>query len=460
MKENPEILVMMVSYRDVHLPDTVESLRAAALHPERLRFVICLQDRDPRIREFLSARDDCRVIEVDPEEHISLGSAFNLLREQLVSDDELVLYTEPHMHAVPGWDEYYVCQLRALDERAVISNYAFTFEYDEALPDQPVPGCSISVAGIRGNDHLEISIGRPVTGPNALRGCCVIGNNVFGPATFLRDCPMDPHMYMNLTETYLSLQLFTHGYNVYHTPKQYLFHYFATDTSNKAGDPVRSAARRSMQELDWKLGFPRFKRYLGITDDTNAAVDLGSHVPGTARSVRDFERFAGVDFRNRRLSRDALRGVYPSREPARLDDDALKYYLYAPLPRREEARDRLRALLELLRGEKALYIYGTGKASALVRELLSYLKIEVRGFAVRERSDEPLPVSPVFDLDELAEDEALILIAVRSRLPEAARIEQAPSGRRALKLDPVTMSSLLRLLVLEGTPDRAAPEED
>ena len=126
MTDRDSILVMMVSYRDVHLPDTIESLQAAAVLPERLRFLICLQDRDPRIREFLSARDDCRVIEVDPEEHISLGSAFNLLREQLDSGEELVLYTEPHMHAVSGWDEYYISQLRSLDERAVISNYAYT----------------------------------------------------------------------------------------------------------------------------------------------------------------------------------------------------------------------------------------------------------------------------------------------------------------------------------------------
>ena len=453
MNESPAIAVMIVSYKDVHLPETIESLRSAAVHPEKLRFVICLQDRDPGVRAYLSAQNDCRVIEVDPEEHISLGCAFNLLGEQPVSDGELVLYTEPHMHAVPGWDEYYVQQLRSLGEGAVISNYALTFEYDGPLPDKPAHGYSISVAGIRGNDHLEIALGRPVTGSRPIRGCCVIGNNVFGPASFLRDCPMDPHMYMNLAETYLSLQLFTHGYDVYHTPKQYLFHYFATDSSTKPGDPVRSAARREMQDKDWKLGYPRFKRYLGIVDETNETIELGAHVPGTARSVRDFERFAGVDFRTRCLSRDAIRGVYPSREEARLDELALKYYRAAPQPCDRGARERRKILLELLGREEAVYIYRTGRAAALLRELLAMQHVDVRGFAdigKAEKSDQEIPV---YDLDAISADDPLILIVVKTPLHEVLRVERTPSGQRVLRIDPKVMNSLIRELDREeGEP--------
>ncbi len=445
MKDSPNIAVMTVSYKDVHLPDTVESLRSAAVHPERLRFVICLQDKDPGIRGFLSKRDDCRVIEVDPEEHISLGSAFNLLREQPVTDGELVLYTEPHMHAVYGWDEYYVRQLRRLGERAVISNYAHTFAYGALLPDKPAPGCSTAVAGIRGNDHLEIAMGGQVLGPDALRGCCAIGNNVFGPASFLRDCPMDVHMYMNLAETYLSLQLFTHGYDVYHTPEQYLFHYFATDDSTRPGDPVRSAARRDMQEKDWKLGFPRFKRYLGIVDETNETLDPGPYLPGTERSVQEFERFAGIEFRRRFLSFDAIRGIYPAREPARLDDLALKYYRYLPEPGGKGALGR-RLLLKLLQRERTICICDTGRASSFVRELLSSLDIEVRGFVVSGKADGSLPVSPVYTLDDIADDDPLILIAVRSCLSEAPHVERTPSGLRFLRLDPTVVNSLIRLL--------------
>ncbi len=461
MKNSPGITVMMVSYKDVHLPDTIESLRSAAVRPERLRFLICLQDRDPGIRAYLSAHSDCRMIEVDPDERISLGSAFNLLGEQPVSDGELVLYTEPHMHAVHGWDEYYVRQINSLPRRSVISNYAHTFEYGLPLPESPAPGCSIAIGGIRDSDHLEIAIGRPVKGPEPLLGCCIIGNNVFGPASFLRDCTMDPHMYMNLAETYLSLQLFTHGYNVYHTPYQYLYHYFATDTSSKEGDPVRSAARRFMQERDLKLGFPRFKRYLGIIDETNEAVDLGSHIPGTARSVRDFERFAGIDFQNRRLSPDALYGVYPARQEAGLDDLALKYYRYALQPCENGSYLRLQVLQQLLQKEEKIYVYGTGQASALLRELLSYMNISVRGFAVFEKTGGPLPAGPVCCLSDIAEEDPLILIAVKGSLTEVIHIERTSAGRRVLRLDPLAVNSLIRSLgtFAEEHAGQASPEE-
>ncbi len=365
------------------------------------------------------------------------------------------------MHAVRGWDEYYVRQLSALGEHAVISNYAHTFEYGSPLPGAPAPGCSIAIGGIRGNDHLEIAIGRQVKGPKAIRGCCVIGNNVFGPASFLRDCPMDPHMYMNLAETYLSLQLFTHGYDVYHTPEQYLFHYFAADDSTKPGDPVRSAARRDMQDKDWKLGFPRFKRYLGIVDETNEALDPGSHIPGTMRSVRDFERFAGIDFRNRRLSPDALCGVYPAGREAGLDDLALKYYRFAPQSSDRRAGIPRRVPLELLQGEENIFVYGTGRASALLRELLSYRNINVRGFTVFEKTYEQVPAGPVFRLCDIAEEDPLILIAVRNLLNEAAGIERTPTGRRVLRLDPAMVNSLIRFTGMfeEKYVEQTSPED-
>ena len=164
------------------------------------------------------------------------------------------------------------------------------------------------------------------------------------------------------------------------------------------------------------------------------------------RSVREFERFAGIDFRNRRLSRDAIRGVYPAAETARLDDDALKYYRYRPQPCGKEAQERRSALLELLRREEAICIYGTGRASALVREVLSYQNIRVRGFAVLGKADGPVSVSPVFDLESIEKDDPLILIAVRNRLSEGICIHRTPSGQRVLRLDPVTMNSLLQPL--------------
>ena len=181
-------------------------------------------------------------------------------------------------------------------------------------------------------------------------------------------------------------------------------------------------------------------------DETNETLDLGPYIPGTARSVREFERFAGIDFQKRRLSRDALRGVYPAMEEARLDDDALKYYRYAPQPCDRGARERRRVLTELLQGEKALYIYGTGKASAFLRELLSYQRFEVRGFAVFGKTDEQDLTSPIFDLNGIAAEDPLILIAVRSCLAELLHVERTPSGLRVLRLDPLAVNSLLRLL--------------
>jgi hypothetical protein len=86
----------------------------------------------------------------------------------------------------------------------------------------------------------------------------------------------------------------------------------------------------------------------------------------------------------------------------------------------------------------------------LLRELLLYLNIDVRGFAVPGKADGPLTADPVFDLDAIAAEDPLILIAVRSPLPEALHVEQTPSGLRVLRLDPTVVNSLIRLLDWNG----------
>ena len=128
--------------------DTICSFKDNAVHPERVSFIICLQDDDPVIQEKLCTRDDCEVISVNPREHISLGSAYNLLREKCADrDEEYALFTEPHVYAVSGWDEYHIRELKRLGDRAVISNYLSGFSYDD-LPDTPERGCYIGVIGI------------------------------------------------------------------------------------------------------------------------------------------------------------------------------------------------------------------------------------------------------------------------------------------------------------------------
>ena len=454
------ILLLINSYRDPHLMDTIRSFKDNAVHPERLSFIICLQDDDPAIGAELCARGDCEVIPVDPREHISLGAAYNLLRARCAGrDEEYALFTEPHIYAVYGWDEYHVRELKRLGDRAVISNYLRDFSYDE-LPRTPERGCYIGVIGILENRHVHIQRGRPVTEAHSVRGCFVIENNVFGRLSYIRDCPIDPHMYLNTSETYLSLQLFTHGYDVYHTREMYLYHYYVAsfDLKKEAEDTERTSGGDYLRMMDTTEGGPRMRRYVGVIGEDNRDLDPGEYVPGTARTVYAFEQFAGIDFAVCKVSMAAVSGkLFNDRRPI-LDYLSLVRYYRERLPSDgdfmaliraggEELEQRRQAIIKTLKETaEGVYLYSDGKVSLFLRELLACDGVSVKGFIVPEKKADEREGVPVFTAEEIAGDSPLILVPVGEVSSTGARILKSARGWRVMRVDPNTFMILIMAL--------------
>lgn len=451
------ILILINSYRDPHLMDTIRFFKDNAVHPERVSFIICLQDDDPVIREKLCARDDCDVIYANPQEHISLGSAYNLLREKCAGrDEEYALFTEPHVYAVSGWDEYHIRELKRLGDRAVISNYLREFSYDD-LPVTPERGCCIGVIGILESRHVHIQAGRYITEHHSVRGCFVIENNVFGRLSYIRDCPIDPHMYLNISEAYLSLQLFTHGYDVYHTREMYLYHYYVTtsDSKKKTEDNERLSGGDYLRMMDATEGGPRMRKYLGLIGDDNRDLDLGEYVPGRARTVYAFEQFAGIDFATRKISKAAFSGNYLNDRRPVLDYLSLVLYYrerrasdedYKALIKLggEKLEQRRQAIVKTLKETAdGVYLYSDGKVSQFLRELLVYDGVLVKGYIVPEKKVDEREGVPVFVPDEIAEDRPLVLVPVRGASSTGTRILESERGWRVMRIDPDTVTILL-----------------
>lgn len=454
------ILILINSYRDPHLMDTIRFFKDNAVHPERISFIICLQDDDQVVHSELCARDDCEVISVDPQKHISLGSAYNLLREKCAGrDEEYALFTEPHVYAVSGWDEYHIRELKRLGDRAVISNYLREFSYDD-LPHTSERGCYIGVIGVLESRHVHIQPGRDITEPHSVRGCFVIENNVFGRLSYIRDCPIDPHMYLNISEAYLTLQLFTHGYDVYHTREMYLYHYYVTtsDPKKKAEDNERLSGGDYLRMMDATEGGPRMRKYLGLIGDDNRDLDLGEYVPGTARTVYAFEQLAGVDFATRRISKAAFSGNYLNDRRPVLDYLSLVLYYrerrasdedYKTLIRlgREKLEQRRQDIIKTLKETaEELYLYSDGKVSRFLRELLTYDGISVRGYIVPEKKDDEIEGVPVFAPEEIAGDMPLILVPVRNASSTGTKILESARGWRVMRVDPDTVTILMMVL--------------
>lgn len=305
-RKNKKILVMIPSYKDPYLTNTVLSFIGNADNPDRVHISICYQDDDMLTLHNLKTIKNCQVIHVPTKDAKGVGHAYHLL-EGTLTDEEYVLCTESHMYAVKGWDTYLTKLSDSLGDKAVISDWSNGFDVDK-VPTGTQRGLLTRIRGVGNDGRLLTAFGDIITSDKPIRGCAIIGQNVFGKACFIRDCKHDPDMLMSTSGTAYSLSLWTHGYDVYHSPLRYLYHYYSS--ASNAKDETRLKINEVRRKEEETLSAPRLKKYVGIIDNANVDIDLGEYAPGTARSIKAFEDFAGIDFKKQLISARAFFGYF------------------------------------------------------------------------------------------------------------------------------------------------------
>ena len=310
------ILVEIPSYLDDEIVPTVRSALAMAASPERVSFAVCLQGM-PGDERLLDGVPRTRMKFMDVSE--ARGSCLaRYLCQDLYSPEEkdFVLYTDSHMRFAYGWDVAELDQWRQASalsghNNVILSNYAA--DYTDLASDPPEsdrltamvkPGKYVGMSYYWHDEPTPIMwIGKP-TGtehpvPGAFTGCA----HVFAPAA-LDGIRFDPDMCFLGDEAAMAARWWTHGYDIYHPGFTHLFH-----MDKQAARPRQSGHRKSSEDpvpggaspRDRELA--RMKVLYGLSGDPGS---LGAFGPGTARSMRDYHRFAGIDLRGmtvRRFSR-------------------------------------------------------------------------------------------------------------------------------------------------------------
>ena len=291
--KNKTILIMIPSYKDPHLLQTVEFFKNNADYPERIHFAICYQDDDLETLEKLKQIPNCKITHIMPDQAQGIGYAHHLL-EKLLDDEDFIFQTDAHMCAVKGWDSFYIEEIQKLGKKTVISNYAHGFDYDN-IPTEPKNyGLTIRLNGITDIYHLLIAYGHYMQ--NApVKGYFTTACTIFGYSQVIKDCKHNPIFVRELDESMYTIMLYTHGYDIYHAHRQYIYHYYDNDRARipeKISDDIKKYV----------------EKFLGLRDDEN--IDLGEYAPGTERTVAAFEQCAGINFKKKLITKQAFLGNY------------------------------------------------------------------------------------------------------------------------------------------------------
>jgi len=311
------IFISIAAYRDPELLPTLQDCLAKARYPEALRFGICWQHADDEP----APPDDPRLCVQDVDWRDSRGACWARAEIMKLWDGEdYFLQLDSHHRFVPGWDTLLLSQAeRCGAAKPVLSTYASP--YDPRSPLGPGTPTQMDL------DYFSadgIPLFRPRELPDRddkrpLRARFVSAHFLFAPGSFVEEVPYDPELYFHGEEISLALRAFTHGYELFHPPEHVLWHEYTRAYRQKHWD---DHVRARGVAIEWHArdaaSRDRVRRFLQDPQ-------IGPFGCGTARSVADYEAYAGLSFRHR-AAQDATRDGEEPPNPAAPSDWATRLH--------------------------------------------------------------------------------------------------------------------------------------
>lgn len=303
-----KIFIQIASYRDNQLLPTIKDCITNAVHPENLVFCIAWQhNKEDQWDNLDEYKNDPRfkIIDIDYTESKGACWARNKI-QQLYDNEEYTLQLDSHHRFVPNWDSECITMYKQLKDKGyakpLLTSYLPSFNpetdpngrhdfpyelhFDRYTPD----GVIFFLPG-------NIDNFKTLTEPIPCR--FYSAHFCFTEGNFCKDVQHDPDYYFHGEEISIAVRAFTHGYDLFSPHKIIAFHEYTRRYRKKHWD----------DHNDWNKkdsgAYVRLRKLLGI-DGTVNDLDFGKYGLGTARSLKEYEQYAGIDFKTRGVQQYTL----------------------------------------------------------------------------------------------------------------------------------------------------------
>lgn len=324
------IFVNIACYRDPELLPTLRDMITRARSPHLLHIAICWQHADENVSFFTQAgmtlvntqspKDELTwhfrwqetQITVIPVHYFrSQGACWaRFIAEQYYAEETFSLQIDSHCRFTDHWDTHMVEMLDGLRDRSakpVLSTYPPAYD-PYAANEKKEQFLSRLIFREFSKEGLPMLSSTPLNAPSPIRGSYIAGGFIFADGSFVSDVANDPNIFFAGEEIAMAARAFTHGYDVY-TPHQILlWHFYGRQKANKVwGDHTQEAKSSGDIEMAWwerdAVSKKRIRTLFGLEEQP---VDLGPYGAGSIRSIYEFERLIGVDFKRRAVLPDVI----------------------------------------------------------------------------------------------------------------------------------------------------------
>lgn len=296
------IFIAIAAYRDADLARTVADCVAKARWPEELRFGICWQ----------YAPDDlappdvgvAKLRQIDVPWKKSQGACW--ARDQALSlyqGEDFLFQIDSHHRFVEHWDAILLSQIEASGEtKPLLTAYAQAFDPSGKLPTAGLPTMMLLKEFTEQGIPTFAQAARPEwRGGPPRRARFLSGHFIFTLGRFVQDVPYDPDLYFIGEEISMAVRAFTHGYSLLHPSEHVMWHEYSRKQRIMHWDDHQAGQRNS-------ASLNKVRQIL--TGDICGLDGLGS-----ARSLAEYENYAGMNFTSARASGGAYNGAEPRQAP-------------------------------------------------------------------------------------------------------------------------------------------------
>ena len=307
-KTENTIFIQIASYRDPQLLLTLKDCIKNAKYPENLRFGIAWQhdskDKWDNLGEY--AKDKrFKILERDYKKSKGVCWARNQV-QQLYNKEKYTMQLDSHHRFKKNWDDTLIKMLIGLQddghEKPLLTSYLPSFD-----PDND-PAARINVPWKMNFDRfipegavffIPASFDEWDNKKSPLPARFYSAHFAFTLGIFCKEVQHDPNYYFHGEEISVAVRAFTHGYDLFHPNKVICWHEYTRKGRAKHWDDDTEWGDRNNESH-------ARNRKLFQVDGQSKDIDFGIYDFGTTRTLRDYEKYSGLSFRNRSIQKRVI----------------------------------------------------------------------------------------------------------------------------------------------------------
>jgi len=301
------IFVSIASYRDPETIPTIVDAYNKASNKTDVRFGVLLQEPENfSNKSLLPSELNIDFIDYDWRESQGTCWARHNIQKLLFNNEDFYFQLDSHHRFCENWDTKLLdlySELSSKYDKPIIGGYCPGYSPDnDILEDKPMTMLSFPDFSDLGDLMFSPRLIKDFEKLRAknisnIPARFLSGHFIFASASFVKDCLYDPNMYFRGEELTLSARAYTHGYDFFHPTQSIVWHeYLRTNQIKHWDDHTKENGFIVTSNERANSAKQRARHLLGMEKNRT---QFGKYGLGKARSLHDYELFAGLNFSQR-----------------------------------------------------------------------------------------------------------------------------------------------------------------